>query len=1328
MCASGARAASVWTHRTLAVDGQDGIARIETAAINDRGDVAVLALRTVDEASVTPQDSRLTLFRLEGDALVPVVLPGTVLPDGQGTLVLAVASSANGEAALAVDPTGRILFKAAVQGGSLAGAGVVHLFRLEGTTITHLGDTTAQGSPVQGDNFLQHMAADGRWLVVRTFAGSGPTFDRDYRLTDGTTTSAPLTQFTFDLESIVDCDTRYLDLVGLTEAGEMIGLEVVATATKAPGDPNCGSGGGRTDSSVVRFASGAAPVTVTTDFNVVTSEAGGSFNPPIFRAVANLRGDVAFLRSRTRNDLVRRTTAGEAVLYSSDIGLIPGEVFFENLHDLDEDGRVVWSGIDGSTNQNAIYAGPVPAIDRVFGEDDLVGTDVVGINFLHGVAHPEGALSDQRQLLIGFLVKGSSRRGLVLAGRAGTRWINPASGAWSTDTNWAGGKIPGNVDAAMFDQEASYDVTVGTRTVGRALVENGSVGFQSSDLTLTGPLLVGGDATLTLPDGTLKAGELTVGHLPPTDLAVEPTARLNASGGSLLLDVSGPVVVGNAGQGEMFVTQGKVNSGELRIGSGSDGTVTLGLDGAEWTSVGSIAVGHTHRGTLNIERGARISTDGIIAIGAGATPPDTGGGGGGGEPTRKTPGSAATTSATPFATGTPGGKVVIDSAGTAAIQNFNVIATALRVGDGLPGELEIRNGGAVGLPEGAESLTSAHAAAPTAPFDARILITGQGTTRETASFIFNLGGASLGQAPFSLTQVQVEDGGSFFCAEGMVLAAAADSAVDVVVRGVHANGTSSGLSVGTNPANSHSLHIGQRGQATLSIRDGAELHARHIFIGGKTGSRGTLFVGGRAGGKVATVIAEDPSGLGGIFVGGSFLTDGDEGVPGELILDDGEVRTQFFDVTPAGIVRGHGKLTFTGTLELGGTIDPAIGVTRPVATRPATGESRSFSLARSPIRAMAAAGSTSHLRPGTLVLEGNVVLSPTAHVVLDVTGSASGASDRIVVNGALTLGGTLELNFTNGYAPRAGDALDLITSTLVTGAFATTTITGLAPGFDFTLAPNGAGGVRLTAVNDAVATTAVGSRLANLSVRTPLAEGQNLIVGFVMAGGAKPVLVRAAGPGLARFVDGTHADPRITLFDGGGGEVDANDDWPDSLAPIMQSLGAFSFASASADAALERSTNASYTAHVNGPGSGIVLVELYDAQEGVAPRLVNVSARNHVGTGAAVLIAGFVVEGTSPKTLLVRGVGPGLLQHGVSGVLLDPRLAIFDAAGVQLEQNDDWPVALASTSVGVGAFPLTTGSKDAALLVTLVPGVYTAQVSGVDGTTGEALVEIYEAP
>ena len=97
--------------------------------------------------------------------------------------------------------------------------------------------------------------------------------------------------------------------------------------------------------------------------------------------------------------------------------------------------------------------------------------------------------------------------------------------------------------------------------------------------------------------------------------------------------------------------------------------------------------------------------------------------------------------------------------------------------------------------------------------------------------------------------------------------------------------------------------------------------------------------------------------------------------------------------------------------------------------------------------------------------------------------------------------------------------------------------------------------------------------------------------------------------------------------------------------------------------------------------------------------------------------------------MLIRAVGPRLADLGVTGVLADPRFEVLRAGSTApVASNDNWDPSLATTFNAVGAFGLTAGSRDAALVTALAPGSYTVQVSGVNNGTGEALVEIYEVP
>ena len=260
--------------------------------------------------------------------------------------------------------------------------------------------------------------------------------------------------------------------------------------------------------------------------------------------------------------------------------------------------------------------------------------------------------------------------------------------------------------------------------------------------------------------------------------------------------------------------------------------------------------------------------------------------------------------------------------------------------------------------------------------------------------------------------------------------------------------------------------------------------------------------------------------------------------------------------------------------------------------------------------------------------------------------------------------------------------------------------------------------------------TILAPRLYSLAVRTALAANQILIVGFTMSGGAKNVLLRAAGPTLGAFgVPETMVDPKLDLYRGST-LITSNDNWggSPSLAATFTSAGAFAYASAtSLDAALVASIDGGRTAHVYGPAAGAVLVEGYDVGSGDAQRFTSLSARNRVGTGANILIAGFSLSGEGKRNLLIRAVGPTLGVFGVPSVLADPKLEIYQGS-TKIGENDNWAATLSTAFSSVGAFGLTAGSRDAAITVSLPAGGYTVQVSGADGGVGEALVEIYELP
>ena len=139
----------------------------------------------------------------------------------------------------------------------------------------------------------------------------------------------------------------------------------------------------------------------------------------------------------------------------------------------------------------------------------------------------------------------------------------------------------------------------------------------------------------------------------------------------------------------------------------------------------------------------------------------------------------------------------------------------------------------------------------------------------------------------------------------------------------------------------------------------------------------------------------------------------------------------------------------------------------------------------------------------------------------------------------------------------------------------------------------------------------------------------------------------------------------------------------------------------------------------------------------IPTRLANVASRALTGPGQSAHVLGFVVSGARPKAMLVRGVGPALTPFGITNALPDPSLTIFNAAGQAVFTNNDWSASvvgaataaeLATAATRAGAFALSANSRDAALLVQLDPGAYTAVVSDASGATGVSLVEVHEVP
>ena len=299
---------------------------------------------------------------------------------------------------------------------------------------------------------------------------------------------------------------------------------------------------------------------------------------------------------------------------------------------------------------------------------------------------------------------------------------------------------------------------------------------------------------------------------------------------------------------------------------------------------------------------------------------------------------------------------------------------------------------------------------------------------------------------------------------------------------------------------------------------------------------------------------------------------------------------------------------------------------------------------------------------------------------------------------------------------------------------------------DYTVVVSKSTGSTTSRLARLVVATPEPGRLISLSVRSvSRSRSTPLIVGVNVAGGSKTLLIRGIGPTLAQFaVPGVLPDPLLEVHATVNSQdtiAASNDNWGTSdvaaLRAAFVATGAFALSdAASRDAALLYPVEGlrSIFVYDTAGRSGVTLAEVYDSG-GNSARLTSISARNFVGTGDNVLIAGFSISGNAPKRLLIRGVGPGLTGYGVPGVLADPKLDLYelrpDGSSVLFASNDNWGdgdmAVLRAAFIAIQAFDLPdAASRDAALLLTLPAGTFTALVSGVGNTSGEALVEVYD--
>ena len=256
------------------------------------------------------------------------------------------------------------------------------------------------------------------------------------------------------------------------------------------------------------------------------------------------------------------------------------------------------------------------------------------------------------------------------------------------------------------------------------------------------------------------------------------------------------------------------------------------------------------------------------------------------------------------------------------------------------------------------------------------------------------------------------------------------------------------------------------------------------------------------------------------------------------------------------------------------------------------------------------------------------------------------------------------------------------------------------------------------------------ARPINISTRLPVLTGSDVaIAGFVVSGAApKQVVITAKGPSLAQFgIANTLSNPTLTLTRLADNTVIAtNDDWGTAAnAAQVQALN-YAPADTRESAILTALPPGPYTATVSGVNgtTGVAIVEVYELDRPDVP-LINISTRGQVQAGNDVMIGGFVVNGTTPQTVVVTGKGPSLAAFGVAGTLANPQLSLVRQSDqAVLASNDDWGTAPNVAELQASGFA-PGHSLEAAILINLAPGAYTVILSGTNNATGVGIVEVY---
>jgi|GEM_PF-1642433 len=265
--------------------------------------------------------------------------------------------------------------------------------------------------------------------------------------------------------------------------------------------------------------------------------------------------------------------------------------------------------------------------------------------------------------------------------------------------------------------------------------------------------------------------------------------------------------------------------------------------------------------------------------------------------------------------------------------------------------------------------------------------------------------------------------------------------------------------------------------------------------------------------------------------------------------------------------------------------------------------------------------------------------------------------------------------------------------------------------------------------NEVTANLEKPGRIIGLATRSMVRTGNQILIGSFIIKGTEPKTVYVRGIGAGLSMDGKLADPELTLVRGSdvANPIAYNDNWKDDQ--YEEKLALRNVPKHDKDSMILTTVEPGvYSALLRGVdgGTGYGVVDIYEVNKEGSTKIINIATRALVGTGNDVLIGAFIIQGEPPRRVFVRVRGPSL-PPSIGPLLEDPTVSLVRGSDVAnpVAVNNDWT----SNREEVEASRWTpTNDKESVIIATLEPGAYSAVVSGVDNTTGYAVVEIYDFP